>query len=48
MDLIKSLSDNSTEAKIKRSLMYMIEITCEYSFNDELLLKYSGDLSSIF
>lgn len=28
--------------------MYLIEIICEYSFNDENLLKYSGELSAIF
>lgn len=28
--------------------MYLIEIICEYSLNDEDLMKYSGELSAIF
>ena len=40
---------NNVEAdNIKLALMYLIEITCEYAFNDDLLLKYSQGLLFIF
>lgn len=49
MSLIKDLANsNAEDIKIKRALMYMVEITCEYSFDDDLLIKYSSDLSTIF
>lgn len=28
--------------------MYLIEITCEYSFDDKLLLEHSGTLEALF
>lgn len=47
MMMIKALSQNK-EKKIKLALMFLIEIICEYSFDDNLLMKYSADLSNCF
>ena len=33
---------------IKLALMYLIEIICEYSFDDKLLMEYSGGFESLF
>ncbi|KAL4480079.1 hypothetical protein ABPG74_020595 [Tetrahymena malaccensis] len=47
MQLIQKFSQ-ATTSNLKIGLMYLIEIICEYSFNDEELMKYSGELSAIF
>jgi len=33
---------------MKMTLYYLIEIICECSFDDKLLMEYSGPLESIF
>ncbi len=33
---------------IKLALMYLIEIICEYSFDDKLLMEYSSGFEAIF
>ncbi|KAL4509172.1 hypothetical protein ABPG72_018103 [Tetrahymena utriculariae] len=47
MLLIQKFSQ-ATTSNLKIGLMYLIEIICEYSFNDEELMKYSGEFSAIF
>jgi hypothetical protein len=32
----------------KLTLLYFIEIMCEFAFDDELLVKYSESLNSVF
>ncbi|EGR27811.1 kap beta 3 protein, putative [Ichthyophthirius multifiliis] len=38
----------TTESNIKKGLMYLIEISCEYSFDDTQLMQNSSKISSIF
>jgi hypothetical protein len=33
---------------IKLAMMYLIEIICEYSFDDKLLMEYSAGFEAIF
>lgn len=47
MNLISLFSSNK-DTKMKLTLCYFIEISCEYSFDDELLNKYAAPLSQIF
>ena len=47
MNMLETLFRCENE-KIKRALCYLIEIICEFSFEDDLLMKYSDKLSKIF
>jgi hypothetical protein len=47
MQLIISLAQSEL-SKIKLGTMYLIEIICDYAFDDELLVKHSQTLSQIF
>lgn len=47
MQLIAKFS-LATTSNLKIGLMYLIEIICEYSFNDEDLMRYSAELSETF
>lgn len=44
MELIQKLSAASS-SNLKIGLMYLIEIMCEYSFNDDDILNHSALLS---
>ncbi len=47
MFLIESLA-NHKELNLKLTLMYFIEIICEFAFDDKLLMTYSGVMETIF
>ena len=47
MKLVESLSQNNGQT-IKITLMYLIEIICEYAFDDSMLMDYSGAMEKIF
>lgn len=45
---IVGILNESKENKMKLALCYLIEIICDYSFNDNLKLKYADGLNTIF
>ena len=47
LNIIKTFS-SSNVLNIKLSLMYLIEIICEYAFDDKLLAEHSGILENLF
>ena len=47
LNIIKTFS-SSESLNIKLSLMYLIEIICEYTFDDKMLMQYSPDLEALF
>ena len=49
-ELIQIISTLSSveSLNIKLAMMYLIEIICEYSFDDKLLMEYSGGFEAIF
>ena len=47
MDLISQFFQ-SQHSKIKKALLYTVEMICDYSFDDQLLMKYSENISHVF
>jgi hypothetical protein len=47
VQFIKLLND-STEEKLILAQLYMIEIVCEFSFDDDLLMEHKQVLTQIF
>ena len=49
MALVASLAANAKSCtKMKKVIMYFMEIICESSFSDDQLKQYSGDLNHLF
>jgi len=46
IDSLPSIAEN--DKKIKELILYFVEIICEYSFDDELLINYTPNLQVIF
>jgi hypothetical protein len=39
---------HSTAVNMKMAMLYLIEIACEFSFDDTMLIQYSASFEAIF